>query len=144
MEKRKRAEESAPSRKAQKEQQRAQKQQARETKERKEREAREMMVEELEAEPINPIRLFCLQMDEMPNGGALFNYGFGKRDLAVAVPAPNDVLEKVNSVALRKGFSYLDLAAAVQDAYACKTQPMMKVQAGAIAMWTAWPWIRTK
>ena len=86
----------------------------RQAKEREDQESRER------AEPIYPIRQFCLQLDEMPWGGwgsgASDNYGFGTRDLSVAVAAPNDALERVNSMTLPRGFSYLDLAAAVEQA----------------------------
>lgn len=87
----------------------------RQAKEREDQESRER------AEPIHPIRQFCLQLDEMPWGGgwgsgASDNYGFGTRDLSVAVAAPNDALERVNSRTLPRGFSYLDLAVAVEQA----------------------------
>ena len=85
----------------------------RQAKERDDRESRER------AEPTYPIRLFCLQLDEMPwvpgwGSGASDNYGFGTRDLSVAVAAPNDALERVNNTTLPRGFSYLDLAAAIE------------------------------
>ena len=82
----------------------------RHAKEREDQESRER------AEPIHPIRQFCLQLDEMPWGCESDNYGFGTRDLSVAVAAPNDALERVNSRTLPRGFSSLDLAAAVERA----------------------------
>ena len=121
-EKRALAEEHEPSRSASRKLAKAQERQAkrreeeeRQAKERDDKESRER------AEPIYPIRQFCLQLDEMPwvpgwGSGASDNYGFGERDLSVAVAAPNDALERVNNRILPRGFSYLDLAAAVERA----------------------------
>jgi hypothetical protein len=55
-------------------------------------------------------------MGEMPWEGATTNWGYSNRDLKVAVPSPNDKLERVNDVPLAKGYTWADLASAVQDA----------------------------
>jgi hypothetical protein len=68
------------------------------------------------AQPEYPIREFCLGMGTMPWADAADNWGYTNRDLNVAVPSPNDKLERVNDVPLAKGYTWADLASGVQDA----------------------------
>jgi hypothetical protein len=92
----------------------------------KERTARERVEREAEqeaawqreiAQPEYLIRGFCLGMGEMPWACATTNWGYkNNRDLNVAVPSPNEKLERVNDVALAKGYTWADLASAVEDA----------------------------
>jgi hypothetical protein len=68
------------------------------------------------AQPIYPIKEFCLSIGELPWANAENNWEFGERDLSIPVPPPNDILESVNEVPLQRGFTYRDLAAAVTEA----------------------------
>jgi hypothetical protein len=82
-----------------------------------EREIKRKAARQLEiAQPEYPIREFCLGMGEMPYEGASENWGYTTRDLNVAVPPPNDKLERVNNIPLAKGYTWAALASAVEDA----------------------------
>jgi hypothetical protein len=87
----------------------------------KERIAREAVEREVArqheiAQPEYPIREFCLGLGTMPWEPASRNWGYKNRDLNVAVPSPNDKLERVNDVPLAKGYTWADVASAVWDA----------------------------
>jgi hypothetical protein len=86
---------------------------ARLEKERAEREAKKRLEK---AQPIYPIKEFCLSIGELPWANAENNWELGDRDLSIVVPPPNDILESVNEVPLRRGFTYRDLADAVTEA----------------------------
>jgi hypothetical protein len=86
----------------------------------KERIAREQAEREVEreaklqremAQPEYPIREFCLGIGTMPWECASANWGYTNRDLNVAVPSPNDKLERVTGLV-----KTYDLASAVTDA----------------------------
>ena len=93
---------------------------ARKEKERAEHEAKLEAKKRWEkAQPIYPIREFCLSIGELPWANSENNWELGERDLSIPVPPPNDILESVNEVPLRRGFTYRDLADAVTEA-ACQ------------------------
>jgi hypothetical protein len=68
------------------------------------------------AQPEYPIVEFCLGMGEMPWEGASTKWGYTNRDMNVAVPSPSNKLERVNDVPLAKGYTWADVASAVEDA----------------------------
>jgi hypothetical protein len=55
-------------------------------------------------------------MRTMPWDNASTNWGYTNRDLTVAVPSPNDKLERVNEIPLANGYTWADVAAAVEEA----------------------------
>jgi hypothetical protein len=68
------------------------------------------------ADPLFPLVTFCESMGEMPWSHADNNWGFEEEKLSIPVPPPNDTLESVNGVPLKRGFTYRDLATAVYEA----------------------------
>jgi hypothetical protein len=68
------------------------------------------------ADPLFPVVTFCESMGEMPWSAASNNWGFEEEFLSIPMPPPNDTLESVNGVPLKKNFTYRDLAAAVDEA----------------------------
>ena len=63
-----------------------------------------------------PLREFILGIGDMPWNGSHNNWGFGVgRDLSVLVPPPDDEYTSLNGIPLHKGYTYNDVAAAVEE-----------------------------
>jgi hypothetical protein len=54
------------------------------------------------ADPLFPVVTFCESMGEMPWSAASNNWGFEEEFLSIPMPPPNDTLESVNGVPLKK------------------------------------------